>query len=1018
MATIQSQARRNTQPKKPSKKSTASPPWFRNVRILSAAGGAALILLFAAVFFIRTPHGTLRVEILDPEVQLKVEGTELTFQDGRNEPVSLTTGDKRLIVTRGDLSFETETFALKKGQEILVKVELIQDRLVATSNETVIGEKLIGRSRVTASTTGQKTVNSTIVKPQPKTETAVNNSAAGLVFSPGDTVELPMASRPDKVECTLEAWLTPAIDIEARGMSVVFTGARGEMTFENSRFRFYTFHGHAQSEQLLQPGRRIHLAGVNDGKKRFLYLDGQLIATDPGAGGPNPDITPFVQKIGGECFRGVIEALRISSVARYGRPFKPPASFESDKETVALYRFDEGSGDVLRDSSGNGQHGKILGAEWVSGQAVKTPEPRPTGDVIDLLAKVKLPDDMLEHETLGEWTRDGQALISPGGGKAGRIQFNYEPPQEYEMTAVVERVSGSDGVMFGVIVDGYTAEVGLDIFNPPVSGLSIIAGKALPDTASVFKTAVLQDRNQHTIRIKVGKRSVAASVDDRQVLHWEGDPSVLTSSTTLRNPKQLWFGAAYDQFKFHKLELTPLVPSNLAMHNSVAPSESHKNAPWPFDPNDGQEYEWSEPENLGANINSDVDEWLWGVSEDERWLWFVRGQTAYVSERGSSSEPFGVSQPLLGVQTVSKLGAVSADGLTLVYSKSATDASEGIMLSERTQPTEPFSEPRLAVASTEHTGVPGIMTLSPDGLTLMMGSTRPPGRSSDIWVCTRDNRGADFGDLERLPEPINTIAWDTPCYISDDGNFLMTGARDPDGETRERRFFYFSRPSGQDPFPEGRSLYLNSDAAQSPVTAGGYRLTANGRAIYLQHPTLFGGKGGNDLWVYRRVLKTEKLPPKMTRLDDLTAKGYEGFDQVRKVGEDDAANGSLKNNFQGIYASGGLIVHPNGEPTGTCRVTYDLSGRYAKLRGTAFCRPSRGSPISAEIEADGKSLWKSGDLTQSKSAGAPFEVSVQGVRRLTLIATSEKELYAAHVLWREPVLFEATADETKSEAAP
>jgi|GEM_PF-2188551 len=113
-------------------------------------------MLSVAVFFFREPHGTLRVEILDPEVELKVEGTELTFRDGRNEPVSLTTGEKRLIVSRGDLSFETETFAMKKGEEILVRVELFEDKLVATSNEKVIGEKSIGRSLVTASTTGQK----------------------------------------------------------------------------------------------------------------------------------------------------------------------------------------------------------------------------------------------------------------------------------------------------------------------------------------------------------------------------------------------------------------------------------------------------------------------------------------------------------------------------------------------------------------------------------------------------------------------------------------------------------------------------------------------------------------------------------------------------------------------------------------------------------------------------------------------------------------------------------------------
>lgn len=136
---------------------------------------------------------------------------------------------------------------------------------------------------------------------------------------------------------------------------------------------------------------------------------------------------------------------------------------------------------------------------------------------------------------------------------------------------------------------------------------------------------------------------------------------------------------------------------------------------------------------------------------------------------------------------------------------------------------------------------------------------------------------------------------------------------------------------------------------------------------------------------------------------------------------DDAANGSLKDNFRGISESRELIVHPNGEPTGICRVTYDLAGRYTTLRGTALCRPGRGSPISAEIMADGKSLWKSSDLSQLKSAGAPFEVSVRGVRQLTLIATSEKEMFAAHVLWKEPKRFEPTAaavDDSPPQNAP
>jgi WD40 repeat protein/serine/threonine protein kinase len=64
-------------------------------------------------------------------------------------------------------------------------------------------------------------------------------------------------------------------------------------------------------------------------------------------------------------FHGIIDEVRISNVARYTKDFKPEKRFENDEHTLALYHFDEGRGKVLKDSSGNGHHGKIIGAKWV-----------------------------------------------------------------------------------------------------------------------------------------------------------------------------------------------------------------------------------------------------------------------------------------------------------------------------------------------------------------------------------------------------------------------------------------------------------------------------------------------------------------------------------------------------------------------------------------------------------------------------------------------------------------------------
>ncbi len=65
-------------------------------------------------------------------------------------------------------------------------------------------------------------------------------------------------------------------------------------------------------------------------------------------------------------FRGQIDQLRLSKIARYHNNFTVASKLTSDDSTLALYNFDEADGDVLNDSSGHGHHGKIVGATWAS----------------------------------------------------------------------------------------------------------------------------------------------------------------------------------------------------------------------------------------------------------------------------------------------------------------------------------------------------------------------------------------------------------------------------------------------------------------------------------------------------------------------------------------------------------------------------------------------------------------------------------------------------------------------------
>jgi formylglycine-generating enzyme required for sulfatase activity len=80
-------------------------------------------------------------------------------------------------------------------------------------------------------------------------------------------------------------------------------------------------------------------------------------------------------------FLGRMNEVRISKVARYDNDFTPGRRWEPDADTIALYLFDEGAGTVLKDSSGNEHHGKIVGATWVKadGSPIEAALPSPSG---------------------------------------------------------------------------------------------------------------------------------------------------------------------------------------------------------------------------------------------------------------------------------------------------------------------------------------------------------------------------------------------------------------------------------------------------------------------------------------------------------------------------------------------------------------------------------------------------------------------------------------------------------------
>jgi hypothetical protein len=111
-----------------------------------------------------------------------------------------------------------------------------------------------------------------------------------------------------------------------------------------------------------------------------IFVDGTLDALASGALGPDGDVSYPDDGVpgsfcGGPClasdpflvlgaekhdagpsypsYAGWIDELRLSSVLRYAGAFPVPSTpFVPDGATAALYHFDEGHGDLVRDSSG------------------------------------------------------------------------------------------------------------------------------------------------------------------------------------------------------------------------------------------------------------------------------------------------------------------------------------------------------------------------------------------------------------------------------------------------------------------------------------------------------------------------------------------------------------------------------------------------------------------------------------------------------------------------------------------
>ncbi|MBC7818407.1 MAG: DUF1080 domain-containing protein [Planctomycetaceae bacterium] len=329
--------------------------------VLFGSVAAAVVMLLVIVFALRGKSGTLHLEIKDDLIEVTIGETGRVVKGVTEQDLSLPVGEHVLHVKRDDLAFDTEAFEVTQGENVAIRVERVGRRVRAMQGSTLLGHKESPKSK--DKVTGRP------ASPDFALEFALGSTL--------QTVEVPLASLDPNEPWTLEGYIQPAdIPDHNHGLPAIFGGDVWQIGLNHWSMRFVEHSAPAgpdRSENVLAEssveslrGKRFHVAAVYADKLAQLFINGRLVGGAPSKFLPKQNLGKLIL---GARFRGTMNEWRISKVGRYGKDFTPPQRYETDADTLALYHFDEGSGDVLKDSSGKNNHGKIVGAKWVRAES-------------------------------------------------------------------------------------------------------------------------------------------------------------------------------------------------------------------------------------------------------------------------------------------------------------------------------------------------------------------------------------------------------------------------------------------------------------------------------------------------------------------------------------------------------------------------------------------------------------------------------------------------------------------------
>ena len=266
------------------------------------------------------------------------------------------------------------------------------------------------------------------------------------------------------------------------------------------------------------------------------------------------------------------------------------------------------------------------------------------------------------------------------------------------------------------------------------------------------------------------------------------------------------------------------------------------------------EYEWTEPVNMGPNVNSEKNDVYPTLSADGLSLIFtsarVKNENLFMCRRASVNDAWGPAEALVGTY-ISQHDQISpwlsTDGLMLLFGNKPVDSDNvNIFQTRRATRDAPWDTPIDLGSPLNSDKVDGGGALTPDGLTMYLSSKRPGAQFRDLYRARRAALDAPWQEPMLLGREINLAGEEKSPQLLADGKSLMYISCDG-----RKCQLMLAQPVADGSF--------HVQALESPIGRIfgkiSFCLSTDGQTLIFDSRRA-AGLGGLDLWMSRRVKKS------------------------------------------------------------------------------------------------------------------------------------------------------------------